>query len=97
MGLDYQIEYEEKVVAEDIPNLSTKMKERVKKSIVAKLMSRPDIFGKPLRSSAKGYWALRIGDYRLVFRLEGRIVKIFIIEHQSRVYQVLQQRLASEK
>lgn len=97
MGIDYEIQYEEKVVAEDIPNLSTKMKLRVKKSIETKLSSRPEIFGKPLRSSAKGYWALRIGDYRLVFRLEGRQVKVFIIEHRSRVYQVLQQRLASEK
>lgn len=97
MGIGYQVSYHESVVSDDIPGLSSSMKERVKKAVVAKLTSRPDIFGKPLRSSLKGYWALRIGDYRLVFRLEKRLVKIFIIEHRSRVYQVLQQRLASEK
>ena len=94
MGIGYQVSYHEKVVSEDIPNLSSSMKERMKKAVMAKLMSRPEIFGKPLRSSARGYWALRVGDYRLVFRLEDRLVKIFIIEHRSRVYQVLQQRLS---
>ena len=83
MGLIYQLQYEEHVVHEDIQKLSSAMKERIQESILKKLLIHPEIFGKPLRHSAKGYRKLRVGDYRVVFRLEGVFVKIFAIGHRS--------------
>lgn len=82
----FQIQYEEAVVKKDIPKLSVKNKEKIKNSIEQKLTTEPDKFGKPLRRSLKGYRKLRVGDHRVIFRIEKNTIKIFIIEHRSIVY-----------
>ncbi len=81
--------YEEEVVKSDIPSLSGDIKLRIKHIIYAKLATEPEKFGKPLRRSLKGYRSLRIGDYRVVYRIEAekKAVKIFIIMHRSKVYE----------
>lgn len=84
--MNYQIKYHELVVSEDIPKLYPQIKQRVKRAIEIKLQDRPELFAKPLRKSLKGYRALRVGDYRVVFRLQNSEVKIFLIAHRSRVY-----------
>lgn len=84
--MTYKIEYHELVVKEDIPKLSAGNKLRIKKSIEDKLVTGPEVFGKPLRKSLKNYRSLRVGDYRVIFRIEGARVKIFIIQHRSVVY-----------
>ena len=84
--MTYLIEYHELVVKEDIPRLGKKEKDRVRKSIESKLVSAPEIFGKPLRRSLKGYRSLRVGDYRVVFKVIGKVVRILAIKHRSKVY-----------
>lgn len=88
----FDIVYHESVVKEDIPRLSTTDKVRVKKVIEEKLSSAPEAFGKPLRRSLKGYRKLRIGDFRVIFRIDGKTVKILIIGHRSAVYQMESKR-----
>lgn len=92
MGIKFDIAYHELVVKDDIPRLSTADKIRVKKAIEKKLITEPEAFGKPLRRSLKGYRKLRIGDYRVIFRIEGEKVKIFLIAHRSVVYQMMSKR-----
>ncbi len=46
------------------------MKERVKKAIAKRLMTEPALYGKPLRATLKGYWKLRVGDYRVVYSVQ---------------------------
>lgn len=87
MEVKYNVEYHEKVVKEDIPHISKKNKDRIKKAIEEKLQTRPELFGKPLRKSLKNYKSLRVGDYRIIYRLEKKVVKIFIIQHRSIVYE----------
>lgn len=84
--MKYDISYHERVVKDDIPKLSPVIKKRIKLAIEQKLITHPEIFGKPLRKSLKGYRKLRIGDYRIIFRIEKNLVKIFIIQHRSVVY-----------
>ena len=59
----------------------------IMKSIEQKLTSQPDLFGKPLRRSLRGYWSLRVGDYRVIYRIQKSDVLIFCIEHRSAVYE----------
>ena len=92
MGVIFDIVYHESVVKEDIPRLSTTDKARVKKAIEEKLSTAPEAFGKPLRKSLKGYRKLRVGDYRLIFRIEDQTVKVLFISHRSLVYQVALKR-----
>jgi len=86
MGVNFDIIYHKLVVKEDILKLPAKDKERIKSAIEDKLVVSPETFGKPLRRQLKGYRKLRIGDYRVVFRIEKKTVKIFYIGHRSVVY-----------
>ena len=93
MGVVFTIAYHESVVAEDIVKLSTTDKARIKQAIEEKLTYEPEIFGKPLRKSLKGYRKLRVGDYRIIFRIEKQTIKIFCIGHRSAVYYRAQKRI----
>lgn len=86
MEIVYTIEYHSKVVRDDIPALSALLKTRARQAIENKLMSQPEYYGKPLRQSLRGYRKLRVGDYRVVFRIDGTTVFVLAILHRSVVY-----------
>ena len=86
MGMNFALRYHQQVVDVDIPALPKKEHVRIANAIEEKLTTRPEVFGKPLRRSLKGYRRLRIGDYRVIFRIEKQAVKIFVIGHRSIVY-----------
>ncbi|OGG40956.1 hypothetical protein A2118_01720 [Candidatus Kaiserbacteria bacterium GWA2_50_9] len=93
--MSFTISYHETVVKQDIPKLSKSDREQIRHAIETKLTESPEVFGKPLRRSLKGYRKLRVGDYRVIFRIEGSIVKILVIQHRSVVYKKTDQRLAA--
>lgn len=85
----YEIEYLKIIVENDIPALPKAIKLSIKKAIEERLMLDPIGFGKPLRYSLKGHRRLRVGDYRIVYRIEAnkRIVVIIAIKHRKDVYE----------
>lgn len=85
----YQVEYLASVVKEDIPKLPKKIKSTIKKTIEERLMTDPIGFGKPLRYSLKGHRRLRVGDYRIVYRIDSHkdIIIIIAIKHRKEVYE----------
>lgn len=89
----FTIQYAEGVVKEDIPQLSSEIKKRIRISIEKKLSNEPEKFGKPLRRSLKAYRKLRVGDYRVIFRIEESFAKIFVIGHRSVIYKAAKKRL----
>lgn len=89
----FTLSYHFVVVEQDIPRLSREWRSRIKKTIEEKLTIYPDIFGKPLRRSLAGYRKLRIGDYRVIFRLEHTEVKIIVIAHRRDAYRFLEKRM----
>jgi len=91
--MSYEIFYVDKVVKNDIPKISGLYRNRVKQAIETKLVSQPDLYGKPLRKSLKGYLKLRVGDYRIIFRIENNKVKIFAIAHRRVVYEIMSGRI----
>lgn len=93
MGVKYDIYYHKLVVKEDILFLALAWKLKIKHAIEERLSSHPEIYGKPLRQSLKGYRKLRVGDYRVIFRIEKTTVKIFIIKHRSVVYELIKKRI----
>lgn len=83
----FKIKYHPLVVQHDIPTLDTLWRERIQRAIQEKLATQPEIFGRPLRKSLKGYRKLRVGDYRIVFKIDGFIIFILLIKHRSVVYE----------
>ena len=83
----YTLEYLESVVNEDIPALPKTQKALIKRAIEERLATDPAGFGKPLRFSLKGHRRLRVGDWRVIYRIEGTHVIITAIAHRKDVYE----------
>lgn len=81
------------VARKDIPVLPKNIKERIALAIEVRLTEYPEKYGAPLRNTLKGYWKLRVGDYRVVFRINGKQVIVYGIMHRKDVYRYIQKRI----
>ena len=89
----FEVTYHPLVTQVDIPKLSLDTQVRIRRAIIQKLTTNPDVFGKHLRKSLKSCRALRVGDYRVVFTLSGRLVRVAAILHRSSGYKSVRARL----
>lgn len=85
--MSYAVEYSGLLNPKEVARFPKVDLRRIKKAIEDKLTTRPEVFGKPLRFSLKGHRSLRVGEYRVVFRIDGAIVKVLLIAHRSVVYE----------
>lgn len=85
----YEVEYLDCVVEEDIPALPKSIRTLIKKAIETRLTADPVGLGKPLRYSFKGHRRIRVGDYRIVYRVDPneKLVTIVLIKHRKEVYE----------
>ncbi len=85
----FEVEYLESVVKEDIPSLPKTIRNRIKTAIETRLTVDPIGLGKPLRYSFVGHRRIRVGDYRIVYRLniESHSILIVLIKHRKDVYE----------
>ena len=90
--MSYVIQYSGLLNPKDVARFPKIPLRRIKKAIEEKLTTHPEVFGKPLRRSLRGYRRLRVGDYRVIFRIENTTVKIFLIAHRAFVYEDYQGR-----
>ena len=70
-----------------------KNKSTIKRAIEERLKTQPEIYGKPLQRTLKGYWKLRVGEFRVVFKIFGNELRIYGIIHRKRVYQDIGKRV----
>ena len=89
----YTVAYHYLVKRDDIPALPGVWKQKIRRAIEDRLMTHPDLYGKPLRRSLKGYRKLRVGDYRVVFSIGGDTVKVLIIQHRGTAYIEIKKRI----
>lgn len=91
--MSFNVIYHPDVSKVDLPRIPNDIRLRIKKAVEERLMIDPTKYGKPLRKSLKSYWKLRIGDYRVVYKIEGNEVIILGIIHRKEVYKNIYQRL----
>ena len=84
----YTILYDLGTKKKDIQKIPPAIREVIKLAIEKKLTTDPLKFGKPLKYSLKGYRRLRVGDYRVIYRVEEDkvIVVIVDIDHRKDIY-----------
>lgn len=84
----FTVEYLDWVVEEDIPALPKTMRMRIRQAIETRLTSDPIGLGKPLRYSFVGHRRIRVGDYRIVCRLdiENHAVVVVLIKRRKDIY-----------
>ena len=85
--MTYQIEFENSVIKKDIPSIPSPYKEQIKKAIRERLTQDPIRLGKPLRYSLFGYRRLRVGDWRVIYKIAGSIVQIVKIGNRKDIYE----------
>lgn len=83
----FEICYHPQIVEKDLPKISSDQKNRIRKSIEGKLAKSPQEFGEPLRRTLKGYWKLRVGDCRIIYKIEDKSIIAFRIGHRREVYE----------
>ncbi len=85
----FEIRYHDRVLTHDLPALPQTMRSRIRAAIEQRLMVDPVSYGKPLRGSLRGHRRLRVGDWRIVYRIDAARSAVFIvaIDHRKDVYE----------
>lgn len=90
--MPFALRYHPDVRDVDIPALNANVRERIKRAIWTRLAAAPHQYGEPLRKTLKGYWKLRVGDYRVVFKIARNEVWILGIMNRKEVYERIGKR-----
>ncbi len=80
----------------DFASLVLQDQRRIKTAIETKLRTSPFSYGVPLHANLKGFYKLRVGDSRVVFRIHGETVQIFCIGLRKNVYEKMGTRVTKE-
>jgi len=81
------IKYHPKVKNEDIPRLGSNIAVRIENAIRNRLMVNPLKYGFYLRGTLRGYRKLRVGDWRIVYRIvDKEEIRIIAICNRKDVY-----------
>src|SRR3989338_2139771 len=85
------------VLKEDFKGIDRSLILLILKSIYKKLSRDPESYGSPLSGNYRGYWKLRVGDYRVIYRIiKDEILVIVIkvgIRRDDQIYKELIYRL----
>ncbi len=91
--MEYRAVYHHLVAAEDLPKIPRNMRERIRSAIETRLLHDPLSYGEPLRQSLKNHRKMRVGDYRIIYRIDGHDIIILKIGHRKAVYTQVFSRL----
>ncbi|MBA3721739.1 MAG: type II toxin-antitoxin system RelE/ParE family toxin [Parachlamydiaceae bacterium] len=88
--MKYRIFYDLASKNKDFERIPSSIREIIKKAIQKKLTIDPVNFGKPLRYSLKGYRSLRVGEYRVIYKIdEDKVIVIIVdIDHRKDIYEI---------
>lgn len=81
---EYRILYKSSV-EKDFKGIEINQRKRIIKKIETALSQDP-YKGKQLKGEYKGFWRIRIGDYRVVYRIMQKDIVIVAVGHKKEVY-----------
>jgi mRNA interferase RelE/StbE len=84
----YTIVYMSDVLDKQIKLIPKYDREKIKNLIETRLTNDPYDRGKPLGGKWKGCWRLRSGIYRIIYKVDDNILKVYVIRirHRKDVY-----------
>ena len=92
--MPFGLRYHPAIADEDIPRIPRNLHRRIAGAIESRLTKAPHQYGARLRKTLKGYWKLRVGDYRVVCKVEKNEVWILGVQHRKTLYEDILQRLS---
>jgi mRNA interferase RelE/StbE len=84
-GLVWQIEFDSDAES-DLRKIDREIQRRILRYLREKIATEKDPrrFGAPLRRELSGLWKYRLGDYRLICRIEDKKVVVYVIRVGNR-------------
>jgi mRNA interferase RelE/StbE len=84
-------------LSDDFRSISPPDQKIIFRDIQKKLTIDPKGYGQPLLGELKGYWRLRVGDYRVIYKMAQDTVEVLVIKvgirRDEKVYKDLFYRL----
>lgn len=84
--MTYEIRFSKLIDRKRFAKLPKTDRKKIRRAIDGKLSTHPELFGKPLRQSLFGLRSLRVGEYRVIYRIHPRMVEIMLFGHRSTIY-----------
>jgi len=85
--VQFHVRLHREVVKNDLARLPANIQSRILDAIETRLAAAPDRLGKPLTSGLGGYRRLRVGDYRVIYKVTGNNVIVLTVGHRKEVYE----------
>jgi mRNA interferase RelE/StbE len=86
-----------KDVDDDLKSVGPAAARRIILTINEKLTIAPEQFGAPLSNNLKDFRKLRIGDYRVVYRISNKKILVFVLavgpRRDKQIYQSASKRI----
>ena len=93
----WQIKIHRLVIEEDFKKIDFHQQRHILKTIRKKLSLTPQSYGKALVGEYRGYWRLRIEDYRVIYKMIKEQIVVLVVKigirRDSSVYEELYKRL----
>lgn len=97
MAAIWKIKIHKLVLSEDFKSITPSGQKIIFRDIHKKLSVDPKSYGKPLLGELKGYWRLRVGDYRVIYKIREDIVEVLVIKvgirRDEEVYKEMSSRI----
>lgn len=76
----WEIVFHPDVLKEDLPRIDVSIKKDIFKAIEKKLPINPEAYGEPLRKELFGFWKLKVGPWRVIYRIYKEKVVVYIVK-----------------
>ena len=80
-------------ITKDLQRIPRNIKETIKRAIEERLLTNPEIVSEPLKRNLKRYRKLRVGDYRVIHKIQGNSIFILKIGNRRDVYEKIISRI----
>lgn len=93
--MSYTVEALEPVRDIDLPRLDAEPRRRIRRKL-EQIRADPHGYGKPLGRGLAGLYKVRVGKYRIVYRVREaeRLILLIAIAHREEIYERVRQRFA---
>lgn len=83
----WNIKLEDRAVKE-LSKLEKQIQQKIVNYLKDRALNNPRAFGKPLSYDKVGLWRYRVGDYRIICKIEDQCLSILIVSvaHRKNIY-----------
>jgi mRNA interferase RelE/StbE len=75
----YRIVIDELVLRKDFKKIDLRDQRKIVKAIRQKLTTKPKDYGWPLRGELRGFWKLRVGEYRVIYEIQEDQALVYVV------------------